>query len=954
MRSGKAFAALGLASILCVFLAACGGGGSKPTPVGAPVILELTLPPGAVNVPYSTTLTVARGTGTSPFTWSITSGSLPTGLTLHSTTGVIDGTPTVIGNPSFSVEVTDANSLTMSRNLSINVRGEVSITQASLPGGQVSIPYSVNLTATGGVLPYSWSVASGSLPAGLTLTTNPDSTATLSGTPTTMGTSMFTLQVADSESPPATGTSSMLSIAIQGFVTITNSSLPNGNVNVFYDSQLMATGGTAPYSWTVISGSLPPGLSLTPSTGVISGTPTTTGSYPIMVQVTDSERPPVSATGSFTITIDPTPALQVTTSSLPNGTQGIFYTNPLAASGGVPPYSWSLTSGPLPAGLTLSGTGVISGTPTASGSFPITVKVTDTLMNTASADLTVTINTGALVITTPALPAGTVSVPYSATLAAAGGTPPYTWSLRFGTLPSGLTLNPSTGVISGTPTASGTSSIQVQVQDSASPPKTVTAPPYALNINPALTDAALTGDFVFSFSGYNSGTPVLVAGRFTADGNGTISNGVLDGNKAGSPPVTNLPFTGTYSITADGLGTMTFNPSQGAPLVFAIAVYSTGGGKLIQSDPSNPQAYGSGAIMPQTIVALSGGGFAFGANGVDVAGSRFASAGSFQINASGNLISGEIDTNDAGTVTPSAALSGSYAALDANTGRGTASLRINGGHAQNFSYYQVSATEIIQVSADQVSDTSPLTLTSVLRVVSAGAGFTNVALKGASVLQANGVNPNGGSPEAIGTAGVFTGDGTADGNGFGNATVLFDQNTGGTLAQQQVTGGQYKVNPLNGRVTLNGFGGSPPVLYMVNANQAFLIGTDADATSGVLAQQPAGTTGMPLNNGSVFGAYVGGSVTPALPAVTNQVDWLFSDGNGNISVSQDSSGPGGPQTNQFAFTYQVDAEGRALLYSNPGSTLEGILFVISPTRFVVLSPDANPVLSTFANGKSTN
>ena len=261
---------------------------------------------------------------------------------------------------------------------------------------------------------------------------------------------------------------------------------------------------------------------------------------------------------------------------------------------------------------------------------------------------------------------------------------------------------------------------------------------------------------------------------------------------------------------------------------------------------------------------------------------------------------------------------------------------------------------MIQVSADQVSDTSPLTLTAVLRVVSAGAGFTNVALKGASVLQANGVNPNGGSPEAIGTVGLFTGDGAADGNGFGNVTVLFDQNTGGSLAQQQVTGGQYKVNPLTGRVTLNGFGGTPPVLYMVNQNQAFLISTDANATSGVLAPQSAGTTGISLSNGSVLGAYVGGSVTPSLPAVTNQVDWLFGDGNGNLSVSQDSSGPGGPQTNQFAATYQVDAEGRALIYSNPGSTLQGILFVISPTRFVVLSTDANPVLSTFAIGKSTN
>jgi large repetitive protein len=952
MRSGKAFAALGLALILCVFLMACGGGSATPAS-NPPVIFESTLPSGAVNSPYSATVHVTQGTGTQPFAFSITSGTLPAGLTMN-IGGAITGTPTMIGTSSFTVQVKDANSLTGSKNFSINVRGAVLITPASLPGGTVGMPYSATVTATGGVLPYTWTVASGTLPAGLTLTSNPDGTAAISGTPTTLGPSTFTLQVADSETPPSTGTSAMLSISIEGFVTITTASLPNGSVAVFYDSQLVATGGTPPYHWSITSGALPPGLSLTPATGVISGTPTTTGSYPIMVQVVDSERTPATATGSFTIVIDPTPQLQVTTSSLPAGTQGIFYTHPLAATGGVPPYSWSLTTGSLPAGLTLSGAGVVSGTPTASGSFPVTVQATDTQMNTASADITVTINSGPLVITTPALPAGTASVPYSVALGAAGGTPPYTWSLRFGTLPSGLSLNASTGLISGTPTMSGTTSIKLQVQDSASPPVIAVSPPYALNINAALTNAALTGDYVFSFSGYNNGTPVFVAGRFTADGNGTISNGLLDGNRAGSPPVTNLPFTGTYSITADGLGTMTLNPSQGSPLVYAVVVYSAGGGKLIQSDPSNPQEYGSGVIQSQTIVALSGGSFAFGGNGVDMGGNRFASAGSFQIKPSGSLTAGEIDTNDAGTLTSAAFLTGSYSTPDPNTGRGTAKLSINGGTAQNFSYYLVSATELVQVSIDPISDTSPVTLTAVLRLVSAGAGFTNVALKGASVLQANAVNPNGGTPQAIGIVGLFNGDGTADGNGFGNATILFDQNTAGTLAPQQATGGQYKINQLNGRVTLSGFGGTPPVFYMVNRNQAFVISTDANATSGVLAPQAAGTTGIPLSNGSVLGAFVGGSVTPVLPAVTNQVDWLLADGNGNINGSQDSSGPGGPQTSQFSLTYQVDASGRALVYSNPGNTLEGILFVISPTQLVILSTDANPVLTTFAIGKSTN
>jgi hypothetical protein len=567
--------------------------------------------------------------------------------------------------------------------------------------------------------------------------------------------------------------------------------------------------------------------------------------------------------------------------------------------------------------------------------------------------LTLTINSGHLTITTVSLPAGTVSVPYSATMGAAGGTPPYTWSLRLGALPSGLSLNSSTGLISGTPTTSGGSSIQVQVQDSASPPATFVSPPFAIVINPALTDAALTGDYAFSFSGYQNGTPVFVAGRFTADGSGTISNGLLDANRAGAPPVIGLPFTGTYSIMPNGLGTMTFNTS-GPSLVFAVALSNNGSGQMIQSDPSNPQDYGSGAIKVQTIGSLTAGNFAFGSTGVDLGGNRFASAGTFQVNSSGTLTKGTIDINDGGRLTPAAFLSGSYSALDPSTGRGTASLIVNPSPAQNFSYYQVSPNEMIQVSIDQVSDNSPLTLFSVLKGTQAGANFTNLALKGVSIIQTNGVNPNGGSPEAIGVAGLFNGDGTTDGNGFGNATLLFDQNTGGALAQQQIAGGQYKVDPKTGRVTLNGFGGTPPVFYMVSQNQAFVVGVDGNTTSGVLAPQTVVTTGVPFSNASVLGAYLGGSVTPALPAVTNLVDWLFADGNTNINVSQDSSGPGGPQSNQFAVTYQVDATGRALVDSNPGGTLQGIMFVISPTRIVILSTDANPVLSTFKIGKSTN
>ena len=158
--------------------------------------------------------------------------------------------------------------------------------------------------------------------------------------------------------------------------------------------------------------------------------------------------------------------LTITTSSLSAGTQNVSYSATLAATGGVAPYVWSLASGSLPAGLSLSNSGVISGIPTSSGTGTFTIQVADSNAKTATAALTLTINPPALVVTTSSLPGGTQNVAYNATLSATGGTAPYTWSVVSGSLPAGLSLAASSGAISGTPTGSGTSTFTVQVADS--------------------------------------------------------------------------------------------------------------------------------------------------------------------------------------------------------------------------------------------------------------------------------------------------------------------------------------------------------------------------------------------------------------------------------------------------------------------------------------------------------
>jgi cytoskeletal protein CcmA (bactofilin family) len=263
-----------------------------------------SLPDGQVNQPYSGTL--AASGGTSPYTWSVTPGSLPDGLTLAPSTGAVTGTPTTAGTFSFTVQVADSSSPpdTATAAMSITVTG-LHVDTSSLPDGYTDEPYSATLTAVVGTVPYTWSLASGSLPAGLTLTTVGNDGG-ISGTPTTAGTSSFTVRVTDSDSPSVTATKT-LSITIQQRLMVATTSLANGWVGVAYSGTLTAGSGTPPYTWSVTVGSLPAGLTLTPSTGAITGTPTTAGTSSFTVRVTDGAS--LTAIKALSITIARPPAV---------------------------------------------------------------------------------------------------------------------------------------------------------------------------------------------------------------------------------------------------------------------------------------------------------------------------------------------------------------------------------------------------------------------------------------------------------------------------------------------------------------------------------------------------------------------------------------------------------------------------------------------------------------------
>jgi hypothetical protein len=390
-----------------------------------------------------------------PYTWSVASGSLPAGLSLAAG-GTISGTPGGAGSSSFTVRVTDSASVSTSAGLSATINpAALVITTSSLPAGTVGVAYSQALAASGGTPPYTWSVASGSLAAGLNLAAG----GAISGTPATAGSSSISVRVTDSTSASAT-VPLTLTINLPSLV-ITTSSLPAGTVGVAYSQALAASGGSPPYSWSVNSGALPSAITLT-TTGTISGTPVISGVSTFSVQAADSAG--IKTTKTLAIQIQPVP-IQITTSSLPASTVGASYAQTLTATGGSPPFLWSLTSGSLPPGLVLDSTGAVRGTPTTAGTHAFSLQAMDIAGTSATKAYAITIN-GAVSIQTNSLADALIGGSYSQQLLAAGGTPPYVWSLVSGALPDGIKIDSSSGTLSGTPTIVGSFSFTLRAVDS--------------------------------------------------------------------------------------------------------------------------------------------------------------------------------------------------------------------------------------------------------------------------------------------------------------------------------------------------------------------------------------------------------------------------------------------------------------------------------------------------------
>ncbi|PYT24856.1 MAG: hypothetical protein DMG58_25350 [Acidobacteria bacterium] len=438
------------------------------------------------------------------------------------------------------------------------------------------MPYSITLAASGGTPPYLWTVSNGTLPLGVTLAA---ASGILSGNPQSAGTFSFTVKVSDSASLSASQTF-ILTMA-SGLAISTPPLLPGASVGVAYSQTLTAVGGTSPYQWLVNGGSPPTSMALNLTTGVLSGTPATSGTFMFTVLVTDNAGS--RATQQFTLIVASGLAI-ITGADLPSATIQHAYSLTLNAAGGKPPYTWASTAGSVPPGLKFGSDGSITGTPITAGTYHFTVQVTDQTSASVKQEVTLIV-AATLTITTPqTLPRGTVGTPYSQTFAASGGQTPYTWSISGGTLPAGVTLSASTGVLAGTPTSGGNFSVNVQVVDNA---RLTASQTFSLSIGvPPPPKATVTG----------------VPGTSTAAQQITFGVNLASG----------------YAYVIKGTATISFEPDAVNPADDQTIQFSTGGRTASFTIPANATQSSQIALQTGSVSGTITLTFALQAVGVDL------------------------------------------------------------------------------------------------------------------------------------------------------------------------------------------------------------------------------------------------------------------------------------------------------------------------------------------------
>lgn len=690
------------------------------------------------------------------------------------------------------------------------------------------------------------------------------------------------------------------------------------------------------------------------------------------VAVIASANVQANRTNQVNITVVPGPSF--TSPTLPGGYVGTAYSAMISVTGGIAPYTWTVASGALPNGLSLSNantaTVTIGGKPTMVGTFNFTIQVTDSAGATfTSGMLSIQIqaaNTLRITSTSP-LPNGTVGTAYSFTFAASGGTLPYTWSVATGsTLPSPLTLS-AAGVLSGTPTTQGTSSFGITVTDSENPTVSMTVT-FSLTIN-AMGTGTLTGGYAFVFHGTNkisvSGIqlPQLIveAGTFSIAGDGVTVSGVLDYNTTGGQNYIGQSFSGTASIGADDRGTITFlNLSQGTQ-TFAIAMDSTlDHGRMVELDSSG--ITGSGEIFAQTDSTCTASGlsedYVFGMTGGAFSGTNYiypaTTAGRFNSDGISGISSGEEDFNTptfTGAVLGS--LGGAYKVISAG---GACQISFSNGPLTTVNVYPISATNNIITKAVLVQ-TDPIS------------GTNDGAIFAGELDQQVGYPFNGTQSLNATSVGVLVGQISYDGEqtyvpdayvaelGISGTTYTLDytEDQDGAVATYTQTSnppgysGTFSIDTY-GRVTFGGAQILAAQMYLINANQGVFLTTDTPTyPNPLLGYFDPQVTGTTFSASTIQGTFESGTVGAAFYQVPNFSGEFTLTQPSTISGTQDTSSTTGNSPGQTVSGTYSGINGTTgfgnFTLTSPSSTT-GVFCIVSSTKFVGIT---TPVSNTGAN-----
>ncbi|HWO27867.1 MAG TPA: hypothetical protein VNO32_03625 [Candidatus Acidoferrum sp.] len=473
-----------------------------------------------------------------------------------------------------------------------------------------------------------------------------------------------------------------------------------------------------------------------------------------------------------------------------------------------------------------------------------------------------------------------------------------------------------------------------------------------------VNNAELKGDYAFTFNGMTTGgsggsTPFAAVGRFTSDGAGNLTNGVLDTNGVGIPEkLIDQGFTGTYSIGADNRGVMNLNIPGGGKLAFAMM--SNGTAKFVEIDASGGNGtVGSGSMEKADTTAYNTGkivgDYAFGFAGFDLSNNRTAIAGRMTANGAGTFTSGAADANQSGTFTTLNVFASNYIVTDTSNGRGMLNLPpIAGGIPQNlnFVFYVVNSGKLFAMESDAPSPATPLLNGALLQQQTPVGGFSNASLNGGMVMSLTGRVGSGCGGNSGAAPNVLAG--LLSGNATGALTLTYDQNCGGAATSVTSLAGTSTVAS-NGRTPMY-LSANYLVAYLVSANQAFFVVPDSSVLFGFGDPQVA----APLTNAALSGTYTGLATVPMTLGVTIFSGEFTANGaspSGSISGSEDIGAPGGASSGvSVNSSYSVSStptNGRGIFTGSVGGS-SAIVYVVSPTKFVAVSTsDTNPAVLIF-------